>query len=100
MTVPDDLVFLEGHFEGFPVVPGVVQVGWAIEAAQAAFGAAPAVGAVENLKFKDLLLPGQRGVLEVEWNEARDLLRFRLAAGERVFSTGRLRLRPTRGEAP
>jgi len=100
VAVPEDLVFLEGHFDGFPVVPGVVQVGWAIEAAQAALGAAPAVAAVENLKFKDLLLPGQRGVLEIEWNEARDVLRFRLAAGERVFSTGRLRLRPPGSEAP
>ncbi|HVH07863.1 MAG TPA: AMP-binding protein [Myxococcota bacterium] len=93
ITVPEDLVFLEGHFEGFPVVPGVVQVGWVMEAAQAAFGTAPRLAAIENLKFKDVLLPGQRLRLEVEWSRARDVLRFRLAAGERVFSTGRLRLR-------
>jgi acyl-coenzyme A synthetase/AMP-(fatty) acid ligase len=99
VTVPDDLVFLEGHFDGFPVVPGVVQLGWVIEAAEAAFGAAPAVAAVENLKFKDLLLPGQRLILEASWSERRDVLRFRLAAGERVFSTGRLRLRPRGGDA-
>jgi acyl-coenzyme A synthetase/AMP-(fatty) acid ligase len=93
IAVPDDLVYLEGHFEGFPVVPGVVQVGWVMEAAQAAFGAAPRLGAIENLKFKDVLLPGQRLRLDVDWGEARDVLRFKLAAGERVFSTGRLRLR-------
>jgi acyl-coenzyme A synthetase/AMP-(fatty) acid ligase/3-hydroxymyristoyl/3-hydroxydecanoyl-(acyl carrier protein) dehydratase len=94
ISVPDDLVFLDGHFEGFPVVPGVVQVGWVMEAAQAAFGAAPRLAAVENLKFKDLLLPGQRLRLELEWTASREVVRFRLAAGERVFSTGRLRLRP------
>jgi acyl-coenzyme A synthetase/AMP-(fatty) acid ligase len=93
IVVPEDLVFLEGHFDGFPVVPGVVQVGWAIEAAQSAFGSAPRVAAIENLKFKEVLLPGQRLRLEVDWSAARDVLRFRLAAGERVFSTGRLRLR-------
>jgi acyl-coenzyme A synthetase/AMP-(fatty) acid ligase/3-hydroxymyristoyl/3-hydroxydecanoyl-(acyl carrier protein) dehydratase len=93
VVVPDDLVFLEGHFDGFPVVPGVVQLGWVVEAAEAALGAAPRVAAVENLKFKELLLPGQRFRLEIEWSEARDVLRFRLAAGERVFATGRLRLR-------
>jgi hypothetical protein len=93
VSVPDDLVFLEGHFEGFPVVPGVVQVGWVLEAAQAVLGEAPRLAAVENLKFKELLLPGQRFRLEVEWTPARDVLRFRLAAEERVFTTGRLRLR-------
>lgn len=92
VTVPDDLVFLDGHFEGFPVVPGVVQVGWVMEAVEAAFGAAPRLAAVENLKFKELLLPGQHLRLEVSWSEARDVLRFELSAGERVFSTGRLRL--------
>jgi hypothetical protein len=97
VVVPDDLVFLEGHFDGFPVVPGVVQLGWVVEAAEAALGAAPRVAAVENLKFKELLLPGQRFRLEVEWSEPRDVLRFRLAAGERVFSTGRLRLREGAG---
>jgi 3-hydroxymyristoyl/3-hydroxydecanoyl-(acyl carrier protein) dehydratase len=94
ISVPDDLVFLDGHFEGFPVVPGVVQVGWVMEAVQAAFGAAPGLAAVENLKFRDLLLPGQRLRLELEWTAPREVVRFRLAAGERVFSTGRLRLRP------
>jgi acyl-coenzyme A synthetase/AMP-(fatty) acid ligase/3-hydroxymyristoyl/3-hydroxydecanoyl-(acyl carrier protein) dehydratase len=98
LSVPEDLAFLEGHFEGFPVVPGVAQLGWVVEAAGAALGAAPRIAAVENLKFKDVLLPGQRFRLELEWNEARELLRFRLAAGERVFSTGRLRLRAA--EAP
>lgn len=97
VSVPEDLVFLEGHFEGFPVVPGVVQLGWVLEAARAALGFEPGLAAVENLKFKELLLPGQRFRLEVEWTPARDVLRFRLAAGARVFSTGRLRLR---GVAP
>lgn len=99
VTVPEDLVFLEGHFDGFPVVPGVVQLGWAIDAAETGLGAPARVAAVENLKFKELLLPGQRLRLEVSWSEARDVLRFRLAAGERVFSAGRLRLRPP-GDTP
>lgn len=93
LAVPDDLAFLEGHFEGFPVVPGVVQLGWVIDAAQACLGSALRLASVENLKFRELLLPGQRFRLEVEWSGAPACLRFRLAAGERVFSTGRLRLR-------
>ena len=93
LAVPEDLAYLEGHFDGFPVVPGVVQLGWVMDAAQAALGSPLRLAAVENLKFRELLLPGQRFRLEVEWSEPADVLRFRLAAGEREFSTGRLRLR-------
>jgi acyl-coenzyme A synthetase/AMP-(fatty) acid ligase len=93
LAVPEELAYLDGHFEGFPVVPGVVQVGWVMEAAEAVLGAPLRLAAVENLKFRELLLPGQRFRLEVEWDTPPEALRFRLAAGERVFSTGRLRLR-------
>jgi acyl-coenzyme A synthetase/AMP-(fatty) acid ligase len=93
LAVPDELAYLEGHFEGFPIVPGVVQVGWVMEAAEAALGAPLRLAAVENLKFRELLLPGQRFRLELDWGAPLETLRFRLAAGERVFSTGRLRLR-------
>lgn len=92
LVVPDDLAFLDGHFDGFPVVPGVVQLGWVVEAAEAALGRPLRLAAVENLKFRELLLPGQRFRLEVSWGEPPEALRFRLAAGERVFATGRLRL--------
>ena len=93
LAVPEELAYLEGHFEGFPVVPGVAQVGWVMDAAEAALGGSLRLAAVENLKFRELLLPGQRFRLEVEWDAPPEALRFRLAAGERVFSTGRLRLR-------
>jgi hypothetical protein len=29
LHIPDDLIYLDGHFDQFPVVPGVTQINWA-----------------------------------------------------------------------
>ena len=58
LEVPEDLAYLDGHFDGFPVVPGVVQLGWVMDAAEVALGGPLRLSAVETLKFRELLLPG------------------------------------------
>jgi len=91
LRVPDDLAFLEGHFEGRPLVAGVVQLRWALDAAGHLLGRAPRVRGIEALKFPAVLLPGQDFALRVELAGDGKRLRFRLAHGERVFASGRLR---------
>jgi acyl-coenzyme A synthetase/AMP-(fatty) acid ligase/3-hydroxymyristoyl/3-hydroxydecanoyl-(acyl carrier protein) dehydratase len=98
LRVPPDLVFLAGHFEGFPVVAGVVQLGWAVEAASDLLGEPVRVRRVEALKFPNLLRPGQGFGLEVEAGAAADRVTFRLADGATVFASGRLVL--SRSGAP
>ena len=92
LRVPADLAFLDGHFEGFPVVPGVVQLRWALGAGTALLGQAPRVREIEALKFKDLLRPGQDFSLRVEISDAGKRLRFRLEDGNQLFSSGRCTL--------
>jgi acyl-coenzyme A synthetase/AMP-(fatty) acid ligase len=93
LEVPSDLPTLEGHFEEHPVVPGVTQIGWALEAAAELLDAEPVVHAFEALKFPTPLRPGDRCTLTVE--AEGHVLRFRLAdadEGGRVFATGRARI--------
>ncbi len=92
LEVPEDLAYLEGHFEGLPVVPGVVQLGWVVDAASALLGAPPHLQAVEALKFHELLRPGDRLALHLERDAREPCVRFRLADGPRLFGSGRLRL--------
>ena len=96
LRVPTDLAYLDGHFEGFPVVPGVVQLRWALDAAGELLGGAPCVREIEALKFKDLLRPGQRFALRVEVADGGKRLRFRLGDehDDQLYSSGRCTLVP------
>ena len=92
LFVPRELAYLNGHYPGRPLVAGVVQLGWVMEAARALLGAAPSVVAFEGLRFRDVLGPEQELRMWLELSEPRDLLRFQLDAEGSVFAAGRARL--------
>jgi 3-hydroxymyristoyl/3-hydroxydecanoyl-(acyl carrier protein) dehydratase len=92
LRVPADLAAFEGHFPGAPLVAGVVQLGWVMDAASSLTGRAAEASGFEGLRFRDVLAPEQVLRLAVELSDTGDLARFRLDAGERVFAAGRVRL--------
>lgn len=100
LRVPEDLAFLDGHFPGQPMVPGVATISWVVAAAntllepRAAESAdSPASLVFEVLKFPSPLVPGQIFDLSVEVESASGggagRVRFRLYDEERVFASGR-----------
>ena len=93
LEVPANLAFLEGHFPGQPIVPGVVQLRWALECAQQWLGAPIPVARIEALKFHEVLRPGDRFDLTLELGTTGDRLRILLHAKHRVFSSARCILR-------
>jgi len=56
--VPWDLVYFAGHFAEFPLVPGVVELDWAITQARTAFTLPPHLIRTEALKFRQFVRPG------------------------------------------
>jgi len=92
IDVPDDLAQLEGHFDAFPVVPGVVQLAWALDAAAEWLGERPVLAGVEALKFPVPLRPGCSVTLRVEHSGHGTKLRFSLHDGDVVYAVGRLLL--------
>jgi 3-hydroxymyristoyl/3-hydroxydecanoyl-(acyl carrier protein) dehydratase len=98
LEVPRDLVYLDGHFDAQPLVAGVVELRWVMEAAFDLLGRTPRVGDFEVLKFPEVLLPGQRFRLRVERSQAGDRLDFRLSEGRRVFASGRCGLIAAEGD--
>lgn len=90
--VPAQLDVWPGHFPGFLVVPGVLQLDWVIRLCAARFGSG-APHAIDNLKFKAPLRPDQPFTLRLDFGEADRRVDFRIAHGASIFATGRLQFR-------
>ncbi|WP_049623981.1 hypothetical protein [Frateuria defendens] len=90
LRVPPDLAQLEGHFPEAAIVPGVVQVAWALELAAPRLGTSRRCREMEALKFQQLLRPGDLVDLQLRFDAAKGKLYFALAKGEAHYSAGRL----------
>ena len=60
LRIPLDLIYFPGHFPQAPVLPGAVQVAWALSFASSLLGTPQRCHAMEALKFQQLLRPGDR----------------------------------------
>lgn len=94
LAVPADLDYFPGHFPGAPVLPGVVQVAWALQLAAPRLGTSPRCREMEALKFQRLLQPGDRVTLTLRHDRARGKLHFAYREGDIAYSSGRLVLDP------
>jgi acyl-coenzyme A synthetase/AMP-(fatty) acid ligase len=88
--VPQLRVF-DGHFAGAPVLPGVVQLDWAIVFGRQAFAdVPPRFLRAEQLKFQMPVLPPLQLELALEWNAELKQLSFRYSSRKGNHSSGRL----------
>jgi len=90
LEVPHELVYFAGHFPGAPVLPGVVQVAWALALAAPRLGTPTRCTLMEALKFQRLLRPGDRVELVLRHDVARQKLHFAYRDGDKAYSSGRL----------
>ncbi len=90
--VPENLAHLPGHFPGRPVVPGVVTLSFALDAAAALLGREPELASIERLKFHAPLEPGDEAVLTVVLDRVSASLDLDVRSGTRRIASGRCRL--------
>jgi 3-hydroxymyristoyl/3-hydroxydecanoyl-(acyl carrier protein) dehydratase len=88
--VPHDLPILDGHFPGVPIVPGIMQVGWAVELARRHALVTGNCRGIVTAKFRRLMLPGMSIDASLEIRSGAGKLQFSFKAGDTVVSTGRL----------
>lgn len=92
LDISDNLECLKGHFEKFPLVPGVAQLQWAIDIGLNHLGIAKGrFSSMEQVKFRDFLKPNQIIDLEITRNSENNSLKFKYLKGDSIFSTGTIK---------
>lgn len=91
LVMDPELTAFQGHFPGNPILPGVVQVDWAVRLGTEAFGDLGRFRAIEHLKFLDLIRPGETLELHLDFDPALGRLRFSYLAGAARKSSGVIR---------
>lgn len=94
LTVPEDLLYFDGHFRVAPVLPGVVQVDWAIHYGRRYFGLEQRFDGINALKFQQMIRPRHPVHLELLHDAAKGQLQFRYFSDAGAHASGRILLGP------
>lgn len=92
LDVPPTLPCFVGHFPGFPVVPGVVQLDWAMQLGITHLRCGQPSATDFRVKFKRIIRPGAAVTLTLRHDAARRRLDFAYRVGEDIASQGRVAL--------
>jgi acyl-coenzyme A synthetase/AMP-(fatty) acid ligase len=90
LTVPPDLLYFDGHFPGSPILPGVVQLDWAIARGRQYFATPPVFRDIAMLKFQQVITPGATVQLELAWDPAKSSLQFKYLSEAGQHASGRV----------
>ena len=88
LRVPPTLVHFAGHCPGLPLLPGVVQVDWAMRLAAEHVPAVRAVASIDRLKFMAPVAPGAVLQLTLAHEAARRRVQFAYRMNGRDCASG------------
>ncbi|MDB5776042.1 MAG: AMP-binding protein [Herbaspirillum sp.] len=94
LRIPADLLYFDGHFGDTPILPGVVQLDWAIAFGRRYFDMPPLFGGVHALKFQQVIAPESTVMLELQYDAAKTSLSFRMHSAAGQHASGRIAFVP------
>lgn len=94
--VDADILDFRGHFNHFPLLPGVSQIDWALFYAIKYLNTPPTFKGMEVIKFQEPILPDSQVTLTLIWDDDKQKLAFKYSSqqDERlvVHSSGKMKL--------
>ncbi len=94
-VMPSNLFYFRGHFPLFPVLPGVVQVHWAVCYANEFFKIDSSVNQIHSTKFMNVIIPESVVLITIE--HSPDLKFFTYIYSDendnKLYSSGRINLK-------
>ena len=90
LVAPRELIYFDGHFDGHPILAGVVQVDWVIGFGRRCFDLPLQFRAMQGLKFQRLIAPETPLRLELIYNSPKATLAFKLSTALGTHASGRL----------
>lgn len=88
LYIPADLFYFQGHFDSFPIIPGVTQIHWAVEYAKENFYIPGKFYQMINIKFKRVIRPGTILYLIIQRDVVKNTLTFSFENAVDKFSSG------------
>jgi len=90
LVVPDDLLYFRGHFPDFAILPGVVQVDWAVRYAREFFPLGGAFPATIRVKFRKPIRPGHNLTLSLKYLPSQKSIQFDYSDADGAHALGQI----------
>ena len=97
LFIPEELLYFDGHFDLASLLPGVVQIDWAVHFGSQLFNFSGEFSRLEVIKFKEVISPNQQVVLTLQFKENKNKLLFSYQSDSGVCSSGRVVLDNAQG---
>ncbi|MDH3613130.1 MAG: hypothetical protein OEU90_10975 [Gammaproteobacteria bacterium] len=89
LDISPDLTWFRGHFPDQPVLPGVIQLHWAVIVSRAFFEFSGSPRELKRLKFKKIVTPPRVLELSLRWHASNEV-QFEFCGPDAQYSLGRL----------
>ena len=90
LILPKNIIYFDGHFENMPILPGVVQIDWAIRFARIYLSVTGSFQKMESVKFFRPIIADTHVTMDISYDKAKKRLIFSYVNGGQIHSSGRI----------
>ncbi len=90
LNILENLYYFNGHFPDNPVLPGVIQIDWAIKFAKEYLNVTGDFKGMEVIKFYNFIVPNELVTLTLSYKKDSNKLNYSFKSSHAKFSSGRI----------